>query len=210
MTLQLRDYQSGDETDVAYVCMKTGDHGQDGEPFFRSDPEALSRIYTTPYLRFAPEFAVLLADEQRVQGYVLAALDSRTFYDRYDREVRPDLCQRFAAPSGEPDAWNRLESVYHVYHHPDYFCPEPYASFPSHLHIDLLPQVQGKGWGRQMMEKTLRHLREQGSPGVHLGMSDRNQAAYGFYQALGFEELVRHDGAIYMGLRFAEAEDSVS
>ena len=48
-------------------------------------------------------------------------------------------------------------------------------------------------------------LRERGSPGVHLGVSMMNTPAFGFYQRLGFTELLRvgqgKDGCIYMGKR---------
>jgi hypothetical protein len=47
----------------------------------------------------------------------------------------------------EPDP-----KIYHDYHHPDVYCPEPYELYPSHLHIDLLPRAQGRGWGRRMMD----------------------------------------------------------
>ena len=38
-----------------------------------------------------------------------------------------------------------MQQVHDCYHHPDYFCPEPYADYPSHLHIDLLPHLRGAG-----------------------------------------------------------------
>jgi ribosomal protein S18 acetylase RimI-like enzyme len=182
--------------------MKTGDHGKDGTPFFADDPDALGRIYVGPYLKFAPELALILEDDQGVCGYALAVLDSRAFFDRYEREWRPQLCHRFPPPSGDSESWSRLESVYDLYHHPDYYCPEPYQQYPSHLHIDLLPRAQGQGHGRRMIEQLLERLRSRETPGVHLGMSVTNHDAYGFYVALGFGELVRHDDAIYLGMRF--------
>ena len=46
-------------------------------------------------------------------------------------------------------------------------------------------------------------LRQRGSPGAHLGVSMVNTRAFGFYQRLGFKELLRagegKDGCIYMG-----------
>lgn len=197
----IRNYQPGDEAAAYHVCMKTGDHGADGEPFFQDDPDALGRIYVGPYLKFAPEFALMLEDSQGVCGYALAAPDSREFFDRYEREWRADLARQFAAPVGQASNWSRLESVYDDYHHPDYFCPEPYGQYPSHLHIDLLERAQGQGYGKRMMQELIDRLRENGSPGVHLGLSSRNERAYGFYRALGFSELVRQGEVIYMGLR---------
>jgi ribosomal protein S18 acetylase RimI-like enzyme len=97
-----------------------------------------------------------------------------------------------------------VQHIHHVYHHPDYFCPEPYEAYPSHLHIDLLPRAQGRGYGREMIERLLTALRARGSPGVHLGLSARNTRAFAFYGRLGFRELTRAgsgEGAcIYMGL----------
>jgi ribosomal protein S18 acetylase RimI-like enzyme len=46
-------------------------------------------------------------------------------------------------------------------------------------------------------------LRQRGSPGAHLGVSMLNIPAFGFYQRLGFRELIRvgegTDGCVYMG-----------
>ena len=81
--------------------------------------------------------------------------------------------------------------------------PEPYEAYPSHLHIDLLERAQGRGYGRRMIEQVMDTLRRRGSPGAHLGVSMMNTPAFGFYERLGFKELLRvgdgKDGCIYMG-----------
>jgi ribosomal protein S18 acetylase RimI-like enzyme len=201
--VSLRDYRLGDESGAHYVCMKTGDHGKDGEPFYTEDPDALGRIYVGPYLQFEPALALILEDHDGICGYAVGTVDSRAFYDRYEREWRPGLCRRFPAPAGDPASWSRVQQAHHLYHHPDYFCPEPYDQFPSHVHIDLLPRVQGRGYGRRMMEELMDRLLARGSPGVHLGLSAINQRAFDFYRRLGFQELTRIDegphGSIYMG-----------
>ena len=140
----IRPARSGDEPGAYHVCLKTGDHGRDGEPFYREDPDALGRIYVGPYLRSSPSSSLILEDEQGICGYALGALDSRAFYARYETEWRPDLCARFPRPAAIPPA-GPVQQVHHGYHHPDYFCPEPYEAYPSHLHIDLLPRAQGRG-----------------------------------------------------------------
>lgn len=195
---------AGDVSASDYVCLKTGDSGDDGEPFFGADPDALGRIFVEPYLAFEPGLSLVLEDDEGVCGYALGALDSRAFYARYEAEWRPALCERFPMPTGEPASWTRLQEVYSWYHQPDYFCPEPYHAFPSHLHIDLLPRAQGRGDGRRMLERLFQLLREHGSPGVHLGVRPLNTRAHGFYQRLGFRELMRmgsgNDASVYMGL----------
>ncbi len=180
----IRPARAGDQPGAYYVCVKTGDYGKDGEPFYREDPEALGRIFVGPYLAYEPELSLILEDAEGICGYALGAFDSRTFYGRYEKEWRPDLCARFPAPQGD-------------------FTPEPYEAYPSHLHIDLLPRAQGRGFGRRMMEMVMDKLRRRGSPGAHLGVSLVNTPAVGFYQRLGFKELIRvgsgKDGCIYMG-----------
>ncbi|MEO6245269.1 MAG: GNAT family N-acetyltransferase [Opitutaceae bacterium] len=201
----MRPVRAGDEAAAYYVCLKTGDHGRDAEPFYREDPDALGRVYVGPYLKFEPDLGVILEDGDGVCGYALGAFDSRAFFLRYEREWRPDLCARFPAPVGDPARWTRVQQIHQLYHQPDYFCPEPYELYPSHLHIDLLPRAQGLGFGRLMLERVMAKLREMNSPGAHLGVSTRNAPALGFYRRLGFGVLTRmgsaSNGCIYLGKR---------
>ncbi len=201
----IRAARPDDERGAYHVCLKTGDYGRDGEEFYREDPDALGRIFVGPYLAFEPELSLILEDAEGVCGYALGAFDTHAFFARYEAEWRPSLCARFPAPQGDPGRWSRVQSVYHVYHHPDYFCPEPNESYPSHLHIDLMPRAQGRGYGRRMLEQVMSLLQNRGSPGTHLGVSTANIPALGFYLRLGFRELIRvgagHDACIYMGKR---------
>ncbi len=202
---RIRPARPGDEPGAYYVCLKTGDFGKDGEPFYREDPDALGRIFVGPYLKFEPDLSLILEDDAGICGYALGAFDSRAFYQRYETEWRPALCAQFPDPKGDPAKWTRVQQAHHWYHEPDYFCPEPYDLYPAHLHIDLLERAQGHGFGRRMMEQVMDTLRRRGSPGAHLGVSMLNTPAVGFYQHLGFQELTRvgsgASGCIYMGKR---------
>ena len=199
----IRAARAEDRAGAYFVCLKTGNFGKDGEPFYRDDPDALGRIFVGPYLEYEPELSLILEDGEGICGYAFGALDSRAFYERYEKEWRPKLTAEFPMPQGDPTRWTRSQNVHSWYHQPDYFCPEPYAEYPSHLHIDLLERAQGKGFGRRMMEMVMAKLRERGSPGAHLGVSLANTAAFGFYERLGFKELALvgsgNDAVIYMG-----------
>ena len=63
------------------------------------------------------------------------------------------------------------------------------AAYPSHLHIDLLPRLQGRGWGRRLIDTLVERLRATGSRGLHLGVATDNTNAHAFYRAVGFTEL---------------------
>jgi GNAT superfamily N-acetyltransferase len=202
----IRPALPGDEPGAYYVCLKTGDYGKDGEPFYREDPDALGRIFVGPYLKFEPDLSLILEDTQGICGYAFAAFDSREFFDRYEREWRPQLTAKFPKPTGNPATWTRAQMVHSWYHNPDYFTPEPYADYPSHMHIDLLPRAQSRGLGRRMMEDLMTKLRARGSPGAHLGVSGANFPAQAFYKKIGFHELIHvgsgNDAVIYMGKKF--------
>ena len=112
-----------------------------------------------------------------------------------------------------PEAWTAEQQVYHELHDP--LVGEPpegldLALYPSHLHIDLVPDAQGSGNGLRMMEALLSALRAQGSCGVFLQMHEANVRARRFYAKLGFEQLKlgaqQGDGAgtggdLYLGKR---------
>ena len=180
------------------VCLGTGDSGRDAT-HLHTDRDALGHVYVGAYLAFEPELALVLEDGAGVCGYALAALDTRDFQRRYVEEWLPPLRARRAAPAGPAAGWSRDEQLWHLYHHPELFLPEPYADHPSHLHLDLLPRAQGRGHGRAMMEELLGRLAGRGSPGVHLAMAHDNHRAAAFYAKLGFSELARGADAIYLG-----------
>ena len=199
----IRSARFGDLPGAYHVCLKTGNYGQDGEPYYRDDPDALGRIFVGPYLAFEPYLSLILEDREGVCGYAFGAFDSKAFFAHYEKEWRPALCAQFPLPQGDPAQWTRAQQVHSWYHQPDYFMPEPYEAYPSHLHIDLLARAQGRGYGRRMLEQVMERLRERGSPGAHLGVSLVNTPAVGFYERLGFRELIRvgsgQDGCIYLG-----------
>lgn len=201
----IRPYRPDDREAMYHICLKTGDHGRDGEPYYQDDPDALGRIFVGPYLEFESDLALALEDSEGVCGYALGCLDSRRFYARYEAEWRPALCRQFPMPSGSPQDWRRSQLVHSWYHHPDYFCPEPYAEFPAHTHIDLHPRAQGKGNGRKMMEQLMDMLKVAGAPGFHLGVSYLNPSARQFYLRLGLVDLIQvgtpPDACVYMGKR---------
>lgn len=197
-SIRIRLCEPRDRAAVYDVCLKTGDNGNDSTHLY-DDPEALGHIYVGPYMRLEPELAFVAEDADGVCGYVLGALDSKRFYNRYANEWLPDLRWQRPEPTGDPKTWSPTQKVYYQYHHPDVFCPEPYDDYPSHLHIDLLPRVQSRGLGKRMMDRLLAGLIAKGSPGVHLGMWISNSRAERFYKKLGFQELARVGDSLYLG-----------
>jgi GNAT superfamily N-acetyltransferase len=200
-SLSIRPYQPEDHDALYEICLVTGDSGQDASNLY-ADPMLLGHVYCGPYLKLAPELAFTLEDQHGPCGYVIGALNTPDFEARLEREWWPALRLRYPDPSRKPrESWSRDERVINLFFHPH---TEPEAittPYPSHLHIDLLPRAQGHGMGGKLMQTLFQALRAQGSTGVHLGVGDRNANAIGFYTHIGFQELTRVPGAIFMGLK---------
>ncbi len=77
------------------------------------------------------------------------------------------------------------------------------ASFPAHLHISLLPRLQGRGFGRQLIVHVRAVAAEEGAPGLHLIAGARNTRAGACYHHYGFRELGREQGAVAFGIATA-------
>ena len=77
-------------------------------------------------------------------------------------------------------------------------------AYPAHLHIDLLPHVQGSGNGTRLMRTFFEAAAAAGAPGVHLVVAADNTRALGFYDHLGFKRLPVVESApiVYLGLEF--------
>lgn len=100
--LIIRQCTIEDEDAAIVVCLKTGNSGDDGTMFY-NDPKVLGRRYVSPYIHLSPDLAFVLSDSQgNVYGYVLAALDSTSFYQRYINEWLPKMKQLYPViPSSE-------------------------------------------------------------------------------------------------------------
>ncbi|MEK8229201.1 GNAT family N-acetyltransferase [Oerskovia sp. M15] len=73
-----------------------------------------------------------------------------------------------------------------LHHRPERMLVPGVAAYPAHLHIDLLPEHQGHGHGRRLLETFCLAASHAGAAAVHVGMLTTNTAARRFYDALGF------------------------
>lgn len=183
----IRPARTTDAAEVARlydVCVRTGAAGGDATGLY-ANPLLLPEVYLGAYLALEPGLAFVLADDDdRAVGYVIGAADTREFAARCEREWWPALRERFLLDSAEPGSSDaKLVALVHA---PESM-PEPVLDrFPAHLHVDLLPEGQGGGNGRRLLETLFDALRVRGVTGLHLGLDTSNTHAVGFYEHLGF------------------------
>lgn len=198
---RIRPACPADAAALRHICLLTGDAGQDASPRFQ-DPSLLGDIFAVPYLRFEPSFAFVAEDGDGVAGYILGAPDTAAFRARLEADWWPALRLRHPLPPPDPEgtfdlAHHFLRTFVHAPAGPLEPCLQ---DFPAHLHIDLLPRLQGQGLGRRLMDTLLARFREAGVKGVHWGVDGRNQAALAFYARMGAQVLDRPDWGVWFGL----------
>src|SRR5262249_46893130 len=197
--IRIRGYQPDDRDDLNRICLLTAKNGGDGRAIFR-DPRLPGDVYAVPYAFFEPSLALVADDAGRVGGYAVATLDPADVGRRLERDWWPELRARYPEPPADVAAElsvqerTALSNIHHTWM-PGEKVP---TGYPSHMHINLLPPLQGRGVGRRLIAALLGRLREQGSPGLHLGTHLTNVQAAGFYRHLGFSELPASDKHLFV------------
>jgi len=188
---KIRPFRPGDESALAEICLKTADAGADATGLL-ADDDLWAEIFVLPYAARHPELAfVVETDDGRVAGYVVGTPDTDAFEAWFHDEWWPRFADRWPLPDSEQSRQDG-NLLYAYGREPG---REPYSQgYPAHLHIDLLPELQGQGWGRRLIDTLVAALRERGVSGLHLVASSDNVGALAFYPRLGFEPLPSHEG----------------
>lgn len=183
--MNVRSWRPPDADAVYRICLATGDSGQPAAGIVR-DPELVPLIFAQPYLLLQPEFVFVAEMGGTVVGYVVAAADTTEFYARWQLEWSPRFAASRPVPREARDADGQLREFLH---RPRLMLPGRLPDYPSHLHINLLPQARRRGLGRRLLHAVFTELAKSGSPGVQLGVNPRNTGAHEFYRALGMTRL---------------------
>jgi len=192
---RIRPFRAGDEPALAAICLQTADAGADATGVL-DDDDLWAEIFVLPYAARHPEFVFVVETDDRVAGYIVGVPDTREFETWFRDEWWPARGTRWPRPEVERSRQDGI-LIYAYGRGPG---AEPYGdSYPAHLHIDLLPELQGQGWGRRLIETLAEALRAHGVSGLHLATDVDNTGAIAFYERLGFTPLPSHDGVQAFG-----------
>jgi len=187
----IRPFRPGDEPALSEICLRTADAGADATGVFEDD-DIWAAVFVLPYVARHPELAFVVESVGGTPvGYIVGTPDTRAFEDWFATEWWPRFAQRWPKPETEV---TRQDGTL-IYAYGRRAGAEPYGDeHPAHLHIDLLPEAQGQGWGRRLIETFTAALRERGVTGLHLVASAENTGALAFYARLGFVPVPSHPG----------------
>jgi len=198
MSIKIRPYHPSDLTMLYRICLLTGNSGKDASDLYK-DPDILGHFYAAPYAVLEPELCLVATCDASPCGYILGTRDSSIFFERCEKEWFPPLRKRYPLPL-EDDTTNdaRIIRLIHKGHEVD----SDLMNYPAHLHIDLLPQAQGQGVGRQLIEMFIEKLSKMGVQALHLQVGKANPGAIAFYERTGFDLIKEYDKALAFGMNF--------
>ncbi len=182
MMPHIRQAEAKDLEDIEYICRMTAG------PESRADEGVGKKIaltYSTYYARAERETSFILDDGGKAVGYIICAPDFKRFIKNFRKtEVKElwALDKKFAATA---------------YLLPLGYLPF-YKKYPAHLHINLLDDYQGKGYGSELMDTLSAKLREMNLHGVMLIVDGENTGAQRFYERKGFRKVISAFGGVVM------------
>lgn len=186
---KIRLANSDDLNALYQITLKTGNSGRDASHLY-TDPKILGHIYSAPYLKFAPELAVVVERSNEVLGYCVGTSDTLNFEKQLETDWWPSLRQRYRKPEeGRRLDWSVEEHCRQIIHQPESTPKQIVNQFPAHLHMNLLPELQGMGVGPALLNFWFQQAHLLEVKAVHLGASASNQKAIQFWSNQGFENL---------------------
>jgi ribosomal protein S18 acetylase RimI-like enzyme len=179
------------EPDRAALRALFGRVGEGAPSALWGHEESEAAIYLTPYMDLEPESLFIAFEGDAMVGYLTGCLDGARFpteSERFDRAVKEHRLvfqfqpMRFFIRSMADIAVGRIRGQPTARDFDD-------ARWPSHLHINVLPNVRGAGAAPALMQRWFARLAEAGSPGCHLQTLVENTRAVRFFERMGFTEL---------------------
>ena len=179
----IRSYKPKDSEHLKYICIETASNLFRGK---KITERALAEVYCRYYIEQEPESCFVVVDQNDIaKGYILCAKN----YDAYKKIFKEKYLK----------TWNIATLIMGNFAMNS--IQEFVEEYPAHLHIDLLPECQGQGYGRQLIERLIEHLREQKTEGLMLHVSMKNEGARAFYARCGFKVLHSDKNDVLMGIK---------
>jgi len=187
--LTLRPYMSTDFDALYAISLATADAGADASRLYH-DKHLVGAIYSAPYATLDPDLVVVAADEEGVGGFVLGAVDTVSWEERLERSWWPQLRWRYPAPDPEArGGWTPDQRRISMIHNPERAPIQVAREFPAHLHLNLLPRLQGRGVGTRLFHAWLRLANARGASAIHARINRANARAMAFWSRMGFRPI---------------------
>lgn len=180
---EIRSVRKDDLERIEYICRQTA-----GELSRTNDTvgNSTAKTYSTYYARECGDTSFVLVDEDDTPvGYILCEPSIKRFRKIYRKVDVKNIA-----------VYNRKDAFV------AWFFPLAYGVFarkyPAHMHIDILPEYQGKGYGTQMLDTLFKCLKKKNVKGLVLMADSDNTGAVRFYERNGFSVVTEKFGGVVM------------
>lgn len=184
--MQVRKMTHKDIAQAEYICIKTAD-----EKLISSEAKKQTTLllYNRYYTRAEIDNCFVLTDENnKAVGYILCSEN----YEQYKKSFLKNEFRQLIKIN--PTAV--FEGIGCVMANRAFS-----KDYPAHMHIDILPAYQGKGYGTMLLNALTRHLKSKNIKGFMLIVDSNNQNAVKFYKKNNFKEIKQLAGAKVMGIK---------
>lgn len=197
MSLTIRPATLEDAPALSRVCLLTADAGQSAEDLC-TVKELPAAVHALPYVNLDSCWAFVLVDSGAgVVGYLLGSSSVRKFEAEANEKWWPRMRELYpvstvtsatlssSSAAGTENAPSMQYTPSDIFYfnllaHPNTTGQDVVdAAGPAFMHINILPEYQRQGWGRQMVETAARKVREdlgnvKGSR-IWAGIDSRNE-----------------------------------
>ncbi len=184
--MTIRPYEAKDKEDIRFICLESA--GKTNASEFERN--FLLNTYCDYYIENEPQNCFVAADENdKAVGYILCTED----FDAFSKIFLTKYTENYI----------KFKGIFRLALKTSIIEQRKYkADYPAHLHIDLLPEYQQKGLGRQLINTLCNHLKEKGVKGVTLSVFVGNKGAIRFYEKCGFTRIKNEIASIVFAKKF--------
>ena len=183
--MTIRPYKEKDKSNVRNICIETsvGNEAPEKERLF------ILNLYCDYYIEQEPQNCFVLADENDdAVGYILCSENIKKYIKNtasYRSLIKSKGIIKYLYSWGEIIA-----------HLP------ASKNCKAHMHIDILPPYQHKGYGTKLINELKENLSSKGIHSVMLVVNSSNENAVKFYKKNGFKAFLNFGKGILMTLDF--------
>ena len=199
MNIDIRQAQQADLPYIYDICLRTGLSGKDASSAV-SDKYMIGQYFAAPYIYYEIDLCLVVTKDSIPMGYIVGTSNSSAFYSWMNSNWLPQIRRMY--PEGMKPVSN-FESFIIKTIHKDCFLADFLKEYPAHLHIDILPQLQGQGTGKKLMAEFIDILKIKNSAGLHLSVGEKNVRAIKFYEKSGFSHLLTKSAAVFMAAKLS-------
>lgn len=187
--LNIRQANRSDLDALYRISLETGDIGEDATHLY-ADPKMMGHIYSAPYLLLEPDLAIVIERDNQVAGYCVGTADTLNFEARLETNWWPALRNKYLKPDENTrSTWSVDERRSQMIHLPESVPLPIVGKYPAHLHMNLLPVIQGQRLGGRLLEAWINRASKFGVTAAHIGANANNARAIRFWGKQGFKDI---------------------